>query len=84
MLTFADRQGRDSLAMKSLFQQEVVRRGILSAGGFNICYRHSDEDVERTLAACRAALTVLAQAVDADDVEARLAGPVIQPVFRRA
>jgi len=47
-------------------------------------YRHDDADVERTLAACRAALTVLAQAVDADDVEARLRGPVIQPVFRRA
>ncbi len=84
VLTFADRQGRESLAMKSLFQQEVVRRGILNAGGFNICYRHDDADVERTLAACREALTVLARAVTADDVEARLAGPVIQPVFRRA
>jgi glutamate-1-semialdehyde aminotransferase len=84
VLTFADRQGRDSLAMKSLFQQEVVRRGILNAGGFNICYRHDDADVERTLAACRAALTVLAEAVAAADVEARLQGPVIQPVFRRA
>ena len=84
VLTFADRQGRDSLAMKSLFQQEVVRRGILNAGGFNICFRHSDADVERTLDACRAALTVLAQAVEANDVESRLAGPVIQPVFRRA
>jgi glutamate-1-semialdehyde 2,1-aminomutase/spore coat polysaccharide biosynthesis protein SpsF len=84
VLTFADRQGRDSLAMKSLFQQEVVRRGILNGGGFNICYRHDDADVERTLRACRAALTVLAQAVEADDVEARLQGPVIQPVFRRA
>jgi glutamate-1-semialdehyde 2,1-aminomutase/spore coat polysaccharide biosynthesis protein SpsF len=84
VLTFADRQGRDSLAMKSLFQQEVVRRGILNTGGFNICYRHSDHDVEQTLRACRAALEVLAQAVEADDVEARLAGPVIQPVFRRA
>ncbi len=84
VLTFADRPGRESLAMKSLFQQEVVQRGILNAGGFNICYRHDDADVERTLAACRAALTMLAQAVDADDVEARLQGPVIQPVFRRA
>jgi glutamate-1-semialdehyde 2,1-aminomutase/spore coat polysaccharide biosynthesis protein SpsF len=84
VLTFADRQGRESLALKSLFQQEVVRRGILNAGGFNICYRHSDADVERTLVACREALAVLARAVDADDVEGRLQGPVIQPVFRRA
>jgi hypothetical protein len=61
-----------------------VRRGILNAGGFNLCYRHSDGDVERTLEACRAALGVLAEAVAADDVEGRLRGPVIQPVFRRA
>jgi glutamate-1-semialdehyde aminotransferase/spore coat polysaccharide biosynthesis protein SpsF (cytidylyltransferase family) len=84
VLTFADRQGRESLALKSLFQQEVVRRGILNAGGFNLCYRHSDADVERTLEACRAALRAVAEAVEADDVEARLAGPAIQPVFRRA
>ena len=84
VLTFTDRKGQDSLAMKSLFQQEVVRRGILNAGGFNLCYRHSDDDVARTLQACRAALGVLAEAVAADDVEGRLRGPVIQPVFRRA
>ena len=84
VLTFADHQGRESLALKSLFQQEVVRRGILNAGGFNLCYRHSDADVERTLEACRAALAVLAEGLAADDVEARLQGPVIQPVFRRA
>jgi glutamate-1-semialdehyde 2,1-aminomutase/spore coat polysaccharide biosynthesis protein SpsF len=84
VLTFTDRKGQDSLAIKSLFQQEVVRRGILNAGGFNLCYRHSDDDVARTLEACRAALHVLAEAVAADDVEGRLRGPVIQPVFRRA
>jgi len=84
VLTFTDRQGRDSLAMKSLFQQEVIRRGILNAGGFNLCYRHSDADIERTLHACRPALAVLADALAADDVEGRLHGPVIQPVFRRA
>jgi glutamate-1-semialdehyde aminotransferase/spore coat polysaccharide biosynthesis protein SpsF (cytidylyltransferase family) len=84
VLTFTDRQGRESLALKSLFQQEVIRRGILSAGGFNICYRHSDADVERTLEACRAALGVMARALEEDRVEERLEGPVIQPVFRRA
>ncbi|HEU5195173.1 MAG TPA: aminotransferase class III-fold pyridoxal phosphate-dependent enzyme [Methylomirabilota bacterium] len=84
VLTFTDRRRQESLAMKSLFQQEMVRRGILNTGGFNLCFRHSDADVDRTLEACRAALRVLAEAVEADDVEARLRGPVIQPVFRRA
>jgi glutamate-1-semialdehyde 2,1-aminomutase len=76
--------GVDSLAMKSLFQQEMIKRGILIAGGFNLCYAHSDDDVHRTLGACREALTVLARAVAEDRVDASLEGPVIQPVFRSA
>jgi glutamate-1-semialdehyde 2,1-aminomutase/spore coat polysaccharide biosynthesis protein SpsF len=84
VLTFRDRAGADSLAMKSLFQQEMIKRGILTSGGFTLCYAHSDEDVRRTLAACRDALGILATALAGDRVEAMLEGPVVQPVFRSA
>src|SRR5207249_4914719 len=84
VLTFKDAPGADSLAMKSLFQQEMIKRGILTSGGFNVCYAHSDEDVRRTLAACGDALFVLARALAEDRVEAALEGPAIQPVFRSA
>ena len=84
VLTFTNVAGADSLAMKSLFQQEMIKRGILTSGGFNLCYAHSDEDVRRTLAACGDALSVLARALAEDRVEAALEGPAIQPVFRSA
>jgi len=84
VLTFTDESGADSLAMKSLFQQEMIKRGILTAGGFNMCYAHSPADVTRTLEACQAALAILAEAVAENRVAARLEGPVIQPVFRSA
>jgi len=84
VLTFADGAGAESLATKSLFQQEMIKRGILIAGGFNLCYAHSDDDIRRTLDACRDALTILARALKEDRVEASLEGPVIQPVFRSA
>jgi glutamate-1-semialdehyde aminotransferase len=84
ILVFTDAVGVDSLAMKSLFQQEMIKRGILTAGGFNLCWAHSEEDVRRTLEACRDALAILARAVVEDRVEAALEGPVIQPVFRSA
>ena len=84
VLTFKDGAGADSLAMKSLFQQEMIKRGILTSGGFNLCYAHSDDDVRRTLAACGDALSVLARALAEDRVEATLEGPAIQPVFRSA
>jgi len=84
VLTFTDGAGAESLAMKSLFQQEMIKRGILIAGGFNLCYAHSDDDIRRTLDACRDALAILARALAEGRVEASLEGPVIQPVFRSA
>ena len=84
VVTFTDATGTDSLAMKSLWQQEMIKRGILVGAGFNICYAHGDDDVEATLAACGEALSVLARAVADRMVETSLEGPVIQPVFRQA
>jgi len=84
VLTFTDGAGAESLAMKSLFQQEMIKRGILIAGGFNLCYAHSDGDIRRTLDASRDALAILARALAEGRVEASLEGPVIQPVFRSA
>jgi glutamate-1-semialdehyde 2,1-aminomutase len=84
VLTFTDAAGADSLAMKSLFQQEMIKRGILIAGGFNLCYAHSDDDIGRTLQACRESLGILAGALAERRVEQLLEGPIIQPVFRSA
>lgn len=82
VLTFSDPTGADSLAMKSLYQQEMIRRGILTSGGFNLCDARSDDDVRRTLEACRATLAIVDRAVGEGRVDA--AGPVVQPVFRSA
>src|SRR5438132_380071 len=84
VLTFTDGAGAESLAMKSLFQQEMIKRGILIAGGFNLCYAHSDDDIRRTLDACRESFGILARALAERRVEQLLEGPVIQPVFRSA
>ena len=62
----------------------AAKRGILIAGGFNICYAHSDDDIGHMLGACRDALAILTRAVTQDRVEVSLDGPVIQPVFRSA
>ncbi len=82
--TFTDERGDESLAMRSLWQQEMIKRGILVGAGFNTSYAHSDDDVDRTLAACEESLAMLAAAVKTGRLEAALEGPVIQPVFRRA
>jgi glutamate-1-semialdehyde-2,1-aminomutase len=84
VMTFLDEGGGTSLELRTLFQQEMIKRGILFLVGFNLSFSHSDEDVRRTLEACRQALGVVADAIAAGDVSRRLEGPLVQPVFRRA
>ena len=84
LVSFFDESGRESLLIKSLFQQECFKRGVLFSGGQNICFSHSDEDVEYTLRVYRAALEIIGGAIRQSNVEKMLEGEPIQPVFRRA
>lgn len=83
VVTFKDKQGGESLLLRSLFQQEMVKRGILFLNGFNICYSLSDEDVAQTLDACQQSLRKLRFALDHDNAGSLLEGPPVQPVFRK-
>lgn len=84
VVRFRDAAGADSLAMRSLFQQELIKRGILFLTGFNICFAHDDEAIATTVRANREALEILAAAMKAGDVEKRLEGPCVEAVFRKA
>lgn len=82
-IMFKDPQGNiPMLHLKSLFQQEVVKQGILFNGNHLVTYSHTDEDIDYTLQAYRHALEVLAQALDSGrSLLEFLAGPPIQPIF---
>jgi glutamate-1-semialdehyde 2,1-aminomutase/spore coat polysaccharide biosynthesis protein SpsF len=84
VVSFFDESGRESLLVKSLFQQECLKRGVLFSGGHNICYCHSDDDVEYTLRVYRAALEITGDAIRRANIEEMLEGEPVQPVFRRA
>ncbi len=72
----------DPLALKTLFLQECLARGILTLGTHNVCYALTDEDVERVLAAYREVFAILRDAIDRGDLHARLRCEVLQPLFR--
>lgn len=73
----------DPLLLKSLMQQEMIKRGILWAGFHNMCYSHSDEDINYTLQAYSEVLTILKEAVKTNKVAEMLKGKPVQPVFRK-
>ena len=82
VLTFKNRKGEAWPALKSLFQQEVIKRGILFANGNNVSYSHTDADIERALLVYRDSLKILKKAVDGERVEKLLEGPPVEPVFK--
>jgi glutamate-1-semialdehyde aminotransferase len=71
------------LALKSLVQQELLRRGILWSGFHTVSYSHTEADVEYTLSAYREVLAFLDDAVRRDAVYGELRGATVEPVFRR-
>jgi glutamate-1-semialdehyde 2,1-aminomutase/spore coat polysaccharide biosynthesis protein SpsF len=82
VIRFEDEHKEGSMLLKSLFQQEVIKRGVLSAGYHNLCFSHSDQDVDYTLRVYRSALEVIATALDSGSPGRYLEGEPVQPVFR--
>ena len=82
MVTFSPSAG-DPLVLKSLVQQELLRRRILWQGFHNLSYSHTDADVDEALDAYREVLAVLKGAIELGDAARRLLGAPVEPVFRR-
>lgn len=82
LLQFKDADNASSWEIKSLYLQEIIARGILTAGSHNICYAHTEADLRQLEAAQNEALGVVREALGRGDVIKRLAGPPIQPIFR--
>ncbi len=82
IITF-DASAGNPLEMKSLVQQEMIKRGILWGGFHNMSYSHSDEDVNYTLKVYREVLPILKKAVDEANIAGYLKGEPVEPVFRK-
>jgi glutamate-1-semialdehyde aminotransferase len=82
IVTF-DAGAGNPLEIKSLLQQEMIRRGVLWSGFHTMSYSHSDADVAYTLECYRAALPIVDAAVRSGDVAGALRGEPVEPVFRR-
>ena len=77
-----DRDGHPSQPFRTLFLQELIKRGVLGPS-FVVSYSHRDEDIDRTIDAVDGALAVYAQAMSAGSVDGLLVGPPSRPVFGR-
>lgn len=76
-----DENGQSSQALRTLFLQETIRRGVLMPS-LVVSYTHSDTDIARTIDAIDGALGVYVRALN-DGVDNYLTGRPSQVVYRR-
>jgi glutamate-1-semialdehyde 2,1-aminomutase/spore coat polysaccharide biosynthesis protein SpsF len=82
LLRFRDDDGQDSLLVRSLFQQEAVKRGVLHLVTHNMSAAHDARAVDQTLEAYAAVFKTLAGWLSDPHPERHLEGTMIRPVFR--
>jgi len=82
IITF-DSSAGDPLVLKSFVQQEMIKRGILWGGFHNMCFSHTDKDIDYTLKAYADVLPILKKAVEENTVKALLKGEPVEAVFRK-
>ncbi len=75
--------GDNSLKLKTLFQQESAKRGILFTGSHNMALPHDDKIIEKTLEVYDEVLDIVKFAVEYDMVDELIEGQILQPVFRK-
>jgi len=82
MITFTPAAG-NALELKTLMQQELIRRGILWAGFHNMCYSHTEEDISYTLSAYEDIMPLIREAIGSGNIASYLRGKVLETVFRK-
>ncbi len=79
-LTF-DKNGQNSLGLRTLFSQEMIKNGILIPW-IALSYSHSEKELDLTKRALEKTFQIYSKAVD-EGYEKYLKGDVIKPVFRK-
>ena len=78
---FVDLQGKTDLVLKTLFEQETIKEGILFRDRHNLSFSHKDAEVDFTFQAYDRIFRTLKQAIDSGDARAFLEVPVIEEIF---
>jgi len=79
--TTTDAECKPSLALRTLFSQEMIKAGVLMPW-IALSYRHQEPEFAKTEQAVQSAFGVYRMAL-VEGVDKYLVGPAIQPVFRK-
>jgi glutamate-1-semialdehyde 2,1-aminomutase len=80
-LQFKDARGATTWEIKTLFMQEMLKRGVLTYGTHNISYAHTSADLDQLQAAYDETFDVIRRGL-ASGVRTLLECEVLEPLFR--
>ncbi|MFQ5596593.1 MAG: aminotransferase class III-fold pyridoxal phosphate-dependent enzyme [Nitrospiria bacterium] len=80
--SFLNIKEEDTLKVKTLFQQECVRRGILFTGAHNLALPHDASMIEMTLSVYEEVFDIIRYAIAYRMIDDLIQGETLQPVFR--
>jgi glutamate-1-semialdehyde 2,1-aminomutase/spore coat polysaccharide biosynthesis protein SpsF len=74
---------KEALKMKTLFQQECVKRGVLFTGGHNVSLPHDNEKIDRVLSVYDEVMEILKYTLEYQMLDEMIEGRLLEPVFRK-
>lgn len=81
-LGYFDKEGNNSFGLRTLFHQEMIKRGVLFQGVFCANFSHTDKEIEHILNAADEACVIYKKGLE-EGYEKYLKGEPIKPVFRK-
>jgi len=70
-------------AVRTLFTQEMLKKGFLATNAFYACYAHEDSHIASYLDALDKTFAVIIEAIEQNKVEKLLKGPIAHSGFHR-
>jgi len=81
-ITFSDYDCTTSFEIKTLYMQEMFKRGFLSFGSHNLSFSHTKEHIDALLKAYNDFFVLLKCSLENGDITARLDCDVLVPLFK--
>jgi glutamate-1-semialdehyde aminotransferase len=81
-INFAN-DGNEGNLLKSLFQQESLKQGVLAAGWHAPSWSHTDKDVATTIEVYDGVFSCISNWISEGRIEDRLEGKMVEAVFRK-
>ncbi len=79
---FKDAGAYSQWEIKTLFMQEVLKRGILTFGSHNITYAHSNDDISRLIDVYDQVFSIIKDVITNEDLDKRLKAVPLTPLFK--